>query len=80
MKIGTGGRVLKAGGAVALAGLCVTGVATGIACPILMGAAGTLAFSAMRRKGAATCPVCPPDEACVTLVTDSAARDTYLKT
>jgi hypothetical protein len=60
MKFGANSKVLKAGGAVALAGLCVSGVATGIACPILMGAAGTLAFSAMRRKEAAACPACEP--------------------
>ena len=51
-------KILQAGGAVALAALCVTGVATGIACPILMGAAGTLAFSALRRSGGPGCSVC----------------------
>ena len=53
-------RILKAGGAVALAGLCVTGVASGIACPLLMGAAGTLAYSAMRRKEPAPEPAILP--------------------
>lgn len=59
MKTESGKKALKVGGAVALAGLCVTGVATGIACPILMGAAGTLAFSALRLKNEepSTCAV-----------------------
>jgi len=60
MKIGSGRKVLQASGAVALAGLCVTGVASGIACPILMGAAGTLAFTAFSRKGGSSCPACLP--------------------
>jgi len=44
---GSAGRFLKAGGVVGLAALCATGVASGIACPLLMGAAGGLAFSAL---------------------------------
>lgn len=51
-------KILQAGSAVALAGLCVTGVASGVACPILMGAAGTLAFSALRRKEEKDCAAC----------------------
>ena len=51
-------KILQAGGAVALAGLCVTGVASGIACPILMGAAGTLAYAALRRTDGAACGAC----------------------
>lgn len=64
----TGKQVLKASGALALAGLCATGVASGIACPILMGAAGTLAFSAMRRKNDVTSTCAVP------VVKDEAAR------
>jgi hypothetical protein len=54
-------KFLQAGGAVALAGLCVTGVASGIACPILMGAAGTLAYAALRRTDGAACGACEPE-------------------
>ncbi len=46
------GKILQAGAAVGLVGLCATGVASGVACPILMGAAGLLAFSALRRDDA----------------------------
>ncbi len=44
------GKALKAGGAVGLAGLCITGVASGVACPLLLGAAGVLAWSAFGRE------------------------------
>lgn len=59
-KPGKTGTILKAGAAVGLAGLCATGVASGIACPILMGTAGVLAFSALRRNDSegAACAAC----------------------
>jgi hypothetical protein len=59
--IGNRGKVLKASAAVGLAGLCATGVASGVACPLLMGAAGLLAFSAWHRQGAQSCAACEVD-------------------
>lgn len=50
-KPGKTGTILKAGAAVGLAGICATGIASGVACPVLMGTAGVLAFSALRRPG-----------------------------